>query len=50
VTEKKSDKSADEDVKCDNHPQRKGKTFTGGGSYKIHLCDECTPKHFNDQS
>jgi hypothetical protein len=33
------DKSAD--TKCDNHPGRKGRNFTGGGSYSINLCDEC---------
>lgn len=33
------DKSAE--TKCDNHPRRKGRNFTGGGSYSINLCDEC---------
>lgn len=38
------DKSAE--TKCDNHPGRQGRNFTGGGSYSINLCDECTPKWF----
>lgn len=33
------DKSAE--TKCDNHPGRQGRNFTGGGSYSINLCDEC---------
>lgn len=37
---------ADADTKCDNHPDRKAKTFTGGGAFEIHLCDECTPAWF----
>lgn len=36
-----SDKSEDTVVNCDNHPDRKGETFTGGGAYEIHLCDDC---------
>ena len=40
------DKSAE--TKCDNHPQRQGRNFTGGGSYSINLCDECTPPWFRD--
>lgn len=36
-------------VKCDNHPQRKARTFTGGGAFKIHLCDECTPSWFKPE-
>jgi hypothetical protein len=39
---------AEKDSYCDNHPQRKARTFTGGGAYEIHLCDECTPPHFTD--
>jgi hypothetical protein len=38
------------DTKCDNHPGRKGRNFTGGGSYSINLCDECTPPWFKDES
>lgn len=38
-----------DDVKCDNHPHRKARTFTGGGSYSVNLCDECTPAWFKDQ-
>ncbi len=40
----------EKDSKCDNHPGRKARTFTGGGVYDIHLCDECTPAHFSDPS
>ncbi len=35
-----------DDLKCDNHPQRKARNFTGGNAYSINLCDECTPAHF----
>jgi hypothetical protein len=35
-----------DDIKCDNHPHRKARNFTGGGSYSINLCDECTPPWF----
>lgn len=41
----------DDEVKCDNHPRRKARTFTGNNAYKINLCDECldaTP-WFKDQ-
>lgn len=38
----------DDDVKCDNHPGRKARTFTGNGAYEVHLCDECTPPWFKD--
>jgi hypothetical protein len=38
-----------DDVKCDNHPQRKARTFTGGGTYSVNLCDECTPSWFKDE-
>ena len=41
--ESEEDKS---EVKCDNHPHRKARTFTGGGAFEIHLCDECTPPWF----
>lgn len=34
------------EVKCDNHLDREGKTFTGDGAYEIHLCEECTPPWF----
>jgi hypothetical protein len=37
-----------DEVKCDNHPHRKARNFTGGGSYSINLCDECTPTWFLD--
>lgn len=40
----------DDDVKCDNHPQRKARTFTGNGAYEVHFCDECTPPWFQDES
>lgn len=39
----------DDSVRCDNHPDREGRTFTGGGVYEIHLCDECTPSWFKDE-
>jgi hypothetical protein len=41
------DKSGE--TKCDNHPQRKGRNFTGGNAYSINLCDECTPPWFKDE-
>lgn len=37
-----------DDVKCDNHPQRKARTFNGDNAYVLHLCDECTPPWFKD--
>lgn len=44
-----ADKSVEEVViKCDNHPDRVGKTFTGGGAYEIHLCEYCTPTWLKD--
>ena len=41
---------ADKNAKCDNHSGRRARTFTGGGAYEIHLCDECTPEWFGDPS
>jgi hypothetical protein len=38
-----------DDVKCDNHPGRKARTFTGGGAYSVNLCPECTPSWFKDE-
>lgn len=38
-----------DEVKCDNHPRRKARTFTGGGAYSVNLCDECTPPWFKDE-
>ena len=38
----------EDEVKCDNHPQRKARTFTGNGAYAINLCEECTPVWFKD--
>jgi hypothetical protein len=38
-----------DDVKCDNHPGRKARVFTGGGSYSLRLCDECTPPWFTEE-
>lgn len=35
-----------DELKCDNHPYRKARNFTGGGSYNLNLCDECTPSWF----
>lgn len=37
-----------DEVKCDNHPDRDARTFTGGGSYLVNLCEECTPSWFQD--
>lgn len=39
-----------DDVKCDNHPGRKARTFTGNGAYEINLCPECTPPWFEDEN
>lgn len=36
------------EVKCDNHPSRKARNFTGNGAYSINLCDECTPPWFTE--
>lgn len=36
-------------VKCDNHPGRKGRNYTGANSYSINLCDECTPPWFQNK-
>lgn len=41
MTEKNKDEKV---VYCDNHPDRKAQTFTGGGAYEIHLCEECKPE------
>lgn len=35
-----------DEVKCDNHPARKARTFTGNGAYSLNLCTECTPPWF----
>jgi hypothetical protein len=39
----------DKDAKCDNHPQRKARHYTGGGSYSVNLCDECAPPWFTEE-
>lgn len=36
-------KKQEKKTPCDNHPDREGKLYTGGGAYEIHLCDECKP-------
>lgn len=36
-------------VKCDNHPDRDAKTYTGGNFYRVNLCPECTPPWFKDE-
>lgn len=41
-----ADQDKSSETKCDNHPGRKGRNFTGGGSYSINLCDDCTPSWF----
>lgn len=41
------EKSAE--TKCDNHPQRHGRNYTGNGAYSINLCEECTPPWFTDE-
>lgn len=46
---KVADEPREDDVKCDNHPGRKARTFTGNGAYEIHLCDECTPPWFKNE-
>lgn len=38
-----------DEIKCDNHPRRKARNFTGGGAYSVNLCDECTPAWFTDE-
>lgn len=44
ATEPRSD-----DIKCDNHPGRKARNFTGNNSYSLNLCDECTPAWFKNE-
>lgn len=41
-----SEEPRSDELKCDNHPYRKARNFTGGGSYSINLCDDCTPPWF----
>jgi hypothetical protein len=44
-----ADQPREDDVKCDNHPQRKARNFTGNGAYSVNLCDECTPSWFKSE-
>lgn len=44
-----SDEPRSDDLKCDNHPYRKARNFTGGNAYSVNLCDECTPAWFKDE-
>lgn len=37
-----------ETVKCDNHPDREGVTYSPGNAVKVNLCDECAPPWFKD--
>lgn len=46
---KVAEEDRSDDVKCDNHPHRKARTFTGGNAYVVNLCDECTPEWFKDE-
>ena len=41
-----AESDGDKDTRCDNHPQRKARTYTGGGAFEIRLCEECTPPWF----
>lgn len=38
----------EDEVKCDNHPDVDARTYTGGGSYRINLCEACTPSWFTE--
>jgi hypothetical protein len=44
-----SEEPKDDGVKCDNHPGRKARTYTGNGAYEVNLCDECAPPWFKDE-
>jgi hypothetical protein len=46
VADEKSKKTT-EKVKCDNHPDRDGTTYTPGAA-KVNLCDECAPAWFKN--
>ena len=37
------------EVKCDNHPDVAGTTYTGGGAFRVNLCEACTPPWFKDK-
>lgn len=43
-----SEEPRSDDLKCDNHPYRKARNFTGGNVYSVNLCDVCTPPWFKD--
>lgn len=48
VTQAASEEKSD-DVKCDNHPDRKARVFDGGGGFRVNFCDECTPPWFKTE-
>ena len=45
-----SEQDKSDEVKCDNHPRRKARTFTANGAIApVHWCDECTPPWYKDE-